>query len=165
MPRPRKSLEEHRLSNNASKRHPPQVDVVTPRPDPGVDVPPPPAHLSDLSKELWLKVSRELHRLQLLTSIDHAMFEGYCEAYATWRQYEGLSAANGAAAAVTLGYRGAADRARAQMIKCADRMGLDPKSRHGMKTAIPRPPADPAKPDEGSRAEVIRGTFGLVPKR
>jgi P27 family predicted phage terminase small subunit len=60
-----------------------------PRPEvsPTISAEPPPApsHLSPYAVEEWQRIGPELHRLHLLTMIDTAMFEVYCESYAQWR--------------------------------------------------------------------------------
>jgi len=49
------------------------------------ECPSPPSHLSPYAVEEWQRIGPELHRLHLLTNIDTAMFEVYCESYAQWR--------------------------------------------------------------------------------
>jgi P27 family predicted phage terminase small subunit len=49
------------------------------------ECPPPPSHLSPHAVEEWQRIGPELHRLHLLTTLDAAMFEVYCESYAQWR--------------------------------------------------------------------------------
>ena len=60
-----------------------------PRPEVSPTIPPeppsPPSHLSPYAVEEWQRIAPELHRLHLLTAIDAAMFEVYCESYSQWR--------------------------------------------------------------------------------
>jgi P27 family predicted phage terminase small subunit len=63
------------------KRRPrPEVSPAIP-----AECPPPPSHLSPHAVEEWQRIGPELHRLHLLTTLDAAMFEVYCESYAQWR--------------------------------------------------------------------------------
>jgi P27 family predicted phage terminase small subunit len=50
------------------------------------ECPPPPRHLQGYAKEAWLELAPELHRLNLLTTLDVGPFSVYCAAYAMWRQ-------------------------------------------------------------------------------
>jgi len=52
------------------------------------NAPPPPRHLHGYAREAWLELAPELHRLNLLTTLDLGPFSVYCAAYATWRQAE-----------------------------------------------------------------------------
>jgi P27 family predicted phage terminase small subunit len=79
--RPPKPTVLKRLAGNPGKR------TLNPNePDPRRDdvAPSPPRHLSREAKREWRRVVPELHRLGLLTRIDTAALEAYCEAYATW---------------------------------------------------------------------------------
>jgi len=57
-------------------------------PRPEARVPPVPAHLSEPAKAEWERVSFELYRLGLLTSIDRAALAAYCQACADWAEAE-----------------------------------------------------------------------------
>lgn len=110
----------------------------------------------------------ELHRINLLTSIDLPMFEMFCSSYATWREYEQLASSKDAHEAIQLGYRGAADRAIEKAKSIAAMFGLEPKSRGGIKT-IPvgfgQTPMKFEEPSTNERADQIRSDFRLVSKR
>ena len=47
-----------------------------------------PKWLDPLAKQEWRRISKELYVLGLLTKIDRAALEGYCQSYAKWRQAE-----------------------------------------------------------------------------
>src|SRR4028118_160014 len=68
------------LNGNPGKR---PVTQNVPQPDP---TPPEcPAWLDEVAQEHWAKLSPELIRLGLLTSIDGDAFAAYCQAYAEFR--------------------------------------------------------------------------------
>lgn len=168
MGRPPKSPELHKASGNAGKRpEHSNPKAVSPRPEPGAAVPEPPAHLHEFAKELWLKHAPELHRIQLLTTVDTPMFEMFCTEYATWRVYEAESQKVGPEFAISRGFRNAADRAIEKAKSIAAQFGLEPKSRGGIKTisiGFDQKPlefmGDPAK-----SAESLRADFRVVSKR
>lgn len=86
---------------------------------------------------------------------DISVFAAYCEAFGTWRQYEGQCEEVGPQMAVQMGYRNAADRAVERMAKLGARFGLDLASR----AAIKIPGVAPEK--ENSSKERFFG--GVVP--
>ena len=47
-----------------------------------------PRWLSPIAKQEWRRISRELYALGLLTTIDRAALEAYCQCYARWREAE-----------------------------------------------------------------------------
>jgi P27 family predicted phage terminase small subunit len=55
-------------------------------PDP--DIPSAPRHLSREALMEWGRVTDELHRLGLLSSIDRAALAAYCQAYGRWSEAE-----------------------------------------------------------------------------
>lgn len=59
------------------------------------ECPQPPQHLNGYAREAWLELAPELHRLNLLTTLDVGPFSVYCAAYATWRQAEEARAREG----------------------------------------------------------------------
>ena len=159
--RPPKSAEAHALAGNPGKR-PQNAIAVSPRPDPGADIPPPPPQLKDLAKEVWLKHAAQLHQLRLLTPLDHSLFEMYCVSYANWRIFEELSEKVGPQDSVKLGYRSAADKAMHRAESIGRPFGLDPKSRNAIK--MPPGPVQTSLPglDKDKNAELIRGTFHVA---
>jgi len=165
--RPPKPPEVHELAGHPGKRKPKASEPsLSPRPEVPSDIPAPPGHLEPLAQEVWKQHAPELHRMRLLTSIDVSMYEAFCSAYATWRQYEGLAISVGPNTAVTLGYRNAADRARQQMIRLAAMFGLQPQARNSIKT-VPTGEKDLPSPverkvDTGVSPEQLRATFRVA---
>jgi P27 family predicted phage terminase small subunit len=79
------------LKGNPGKRpvrSPPEPARADERPEP-------PRHLQGYAREAWLELAPELHRLNLLTTLDLGPFSVYCAAYATWRQAEEALAREG----------------------------------------------------------------------
>ena len=62
----------------------------TPKPPKAKKAPPPPAWLAKYAKEEWRRIVPELFGLGLLTKIDTAALEAYCQCYARWREAEEL---------------------------------------------------------------------------
>ena len=71
------------LSGNASKRQINASGTVTPV----LAAPSAPAHLSDLAKREWKRISPLLLELRLISHLDRTALELYCEAYAAWVTY------------------------------------------------------------------------------
>jgi P27 family predicted phage terminase small subunit len=57
----------------------PEPEPVAPK-----ELPEPPELLDEVAQNEWWKIGCELHRLGLLTVIDFATFEAYCECYSQW---------------------------------------------------------------------------------
>lgn len=113
-----------------------------------------PEFLKGNARAEWERCAPELAQLGLLTDVDLTMFAAYCEAFATWRQYEGLCEEHGAQLGVQMGYRNAADRAAERMVKFGARFGLDPSSRTNVKAT---PPGEKEADDKRSRFFGIPG--------
>ena len=64
---------EHRLNPNE-----PMPKPITP--------PPPPAHLHEIARELWIQVAERLCLAGLLSKLDLPLLEIYCESYFHYRQ-------------------------------------------------------------------------------
>ena len=61
---------------------------ILPTPNPQSKLSYAPKWLDSLAKQEWRRISKELYALGLLTTIDRAALEGYCQCYAKWRQVE-----------------------------------------------------------------------------
>lgn len=81
--RPPKPTEIKILEGNPGKR---PLNMNEPKPNPLV--PECPEWLSDVAKKEWKRVVPELERLGLLTCVDGAALEGYCQSYARWVEAE-----------------------------------------------------------------------------
>ena len=87
-----KSDEEKRLAGNPGKRRLSKNPVKPLADDAMLE---PSAHLSAMAKKEWKRLAGELLRMQLLANVDRAAFEGYCEAYSTWRAAHAVIAKRG----------------------------------------------------------------------
>ena len=67
------------LAGNPGRR---KLNKAEPKPKAGT--PKVPAHLTKIAKAEWKRLAPELGNLALLTEVDRAAFEVYCETYATW---------------------------------------------------------------------------------
>ncbi len=64
-------------------------DRVNPNePTPNPEIPSAPEHLSRYALMEWGRITEELHRLGLVSSIDRAALSAYCQTYARWREAE-----------------------------------------------------------------------------
>lgn len=59
---------------------------IPPTPKPRLEFPQPPRWLLRTAKKEWRRVAKELYALGLLTVIDKAALEMYCQCYARWKQ-------------------------------------------------------------------------------
>src|SRR5262245_33058916 len=57
-------------------------------PQPAIEIPVAPDHLSEAAKGEWLSMGEKLQKLGLLTSIDRAAFAAYCVVWARWVEAE-----------------------------------------------------------------------------
>lgn len=57
-------------------------------PKPRLSMPDIPEHISAIARDEWLRVSRELFSIGLLTNIDMSALAGYCQAYSRWVEAE-----------------------------------------------------------------------------
>ncbi|WP_407165737.1 P27 family phage terminase small subunit [Bradyrhizobium sp. ORS 111] len=74
------------LKGNTGKRR----GRIPPEPTRTEECPEPPHHLRGYTREAWCELAPELHRLNLLTTLDLGPFSVYCAAYSTWRQLSRL---------------------------------------------------------------------------
>jgi P27 family predicted phage terminase small subunit len=111
-------------------------------------MPSPPAELCEDAKIEWRRVSRELHRLGLLTEIDRAALATYCQAWGRWivaertlREMEKrdqvthalmIKTSNGNAIQNPL--VGTANKAMFAMMRCALEFGMTPSARSRIST-------------------------------
>lgn len=102
-----------------------------------------PDYLKGNARFEWERLAPGLVKAGLLTIADVTSFAAYCEAFGTWRQYEGLCEEMGPAMGVQAGYRNAADRAAERMLKAGALFGLNASTRSSMKVPAPK-----EKPDE-----------------
>jgi P27 family predicted phage terminase small subunit len=77
-------IELRKARGNPSKRPIPHVPQGTRLPE----VPEPPAWLAPLARQEWLRLSPELHRLGLLTSLDLSAFAVVCSTMGHWLECE-----------------------------------------------------------------------------
>lgn len=102
----------------------------------------PPSVMSDDAKREWRRISAELYRLGLLTTIDRASLAAYCQAYGRWfhaerllRQFEAKDPVAGLLAKTTNGnviqspLVGVANKAMADMVRYAAEFGMTPSAR------------------------------------
>lgn len=71
------------LRGNPGKR---AINHAEPKPE--AKIPTCPPHLSDEAKKEWRWISKELHALGLLTTIDRSALAAYCQVWARWIKAE-----------------------------------------------------------------------------
>lgn len=74
-----------KLGGNAGKRKLPAAEPAPPTSD---DLLVPSPWLEKLAKEEWRRIAPTIMSLGLLTVVDRSGLEGYCQAFARWRQAE-----------------------------------------------------------------------------
>lgn len=104
-------------------------------PMPDVNIPDPPEHLSPIAQEEWNRISIELYRNGLVTSIDMAALAGYCQSYGRWVDAEIKLSETGLLTKTTNGniiqnpLVGIANKALEHMRKFLIEFGMSPSSR------------------------------------
>jgi P27 family predicted phage terminase small subunit len=120
-------------------------------------LPSPPPHLSDDAKVEWSRVSEELYKAGLLSSLDRAALAAYCQAHGRWSQAERAIAEMGKRDMLTGGLMiktsngnaiqnplvGTANKAMSDMVRYAAEFGMTPSARTSI-TATPPDGKDPA---------------------
>lgn len=121
------------LEGNPGKR---PLNKNEPKPKPVA--PKCPSWLNKIAKKEWKRIVPELERLGLLTVVDGAALEGYCQAYARWVEAEQFLQKHGTVFRTPSGYiqqvpQVAIAQKYLQLVKafCAE-FGLTPSSRGRM---------------------------------
>jgi P27 family predicted phage terminase small subunit len=120
------------LEGNPGKRALPKDE---PQPDADTAMLKAPSYLSSQAQHEWRRVAPQLYELGLLTQIDGAALEAYCEAYATWRETMKVLRSQGRTYETDTGYIrarpevGMANEALRQLKAFAAEFGLTPSSR------------------------------------
>ena len=143
-PRP-KPLNLILLNGNAGHHTLPENPV-----NPTPVLPKPPAHLDQIAKKEWKRVAPELFKLGVLSLVDLAALEGYCENYAIWVRMKKEIIAQGGYAAYITGKNSqtipelAAMKSAFAMLKTfAAEFGMTPSSRGRMNVERPKDSIDP----------------------
>lgn len=113
--------------------------------------PTPPRRLNDIGKKEWKRISKELHRLNLLTKIDTVALEAYCACYATWVQAQQEIQEKGLLVNAPSGYPiinplvSIANTTLKNMYKFLVEFGMTPSSRTKMNVQPKEEKKDPLK--------------------
>ncbi len=113
-----------------------------------------PGWLSKEAKAEWGRMAPALYRLGILTEIDGAMFEAYCNAYALWRKYTAKAAKEKGDGGITsisgivnrASYENMAQRYLKELTTLAGRFGLSPADRANI---VAEPPSGAKSKMEG----------------
>jgi P27 family predicted phage terminase small subunit len=107
--------------------------------------------LSEPAKAEWRRLAPELHRLGLLTVLDHTAFAAYCSSFARWVEADRLLQTEGLLATGSTGntiahplFKVATQSAR-DMIKAGAEFGLTPSARARLAAGGYVPPEPPSK--------------------
>ena len=84
-------LKIHRLNGNPSKL---KLDNIQ-CPESEARIPRCPEQLDDMAKKEWKRITRELHKIQLIGRIDMAAIAAYCCAYSRWIKCEEITKKGG----------------------------------------------------------------------
>lgn len=124
-------------------------------PVPRSELPTPPEHLDDVAKVEWGRVSEDLYRIGLLSSVDRAVLAAYCQAYARWVAAENAIAEMASRDKVTAGLLvkttngnaiqnplvGTANKAAADMVRYAAEFGMTPSARSRLSVDAEKTPS------------------------
>jgi len=114
-----------------------RINLNEPKPRPVA--PSCPKHLAPAAKKEWKRISKDLERIGLLTTIDMAALAGYCQAWARWLDAEVLLKEVGPVLKSNNGmyYQNpvlaVANKAMEQMLKFLTEFGMTPSSRTRIK--------------------------------
>ncbi len=112
-------------------------------PQPPIEIPAPPKHVTDEALEEWNRIAAELCQLGLLSALDRAALAAYCVAWGRWVRAEQAVAELGelirsnAGEAVANPHLAIADRALKQMHQFLTEFGMTPSSRTRVAAAKP----------------------------
>src|SRR5690606_6541487 len=96
---------------------------------------------SDEAKREWRRISKELHRAGLLTSIDRAVLANYCQAWGRWVEAEEQLKKHGPIVKspsnypIPNPYLAVANKAMQQMQRIMPELGMTPSSRSRINVA------------------------------
>jgi P27 family predicted phage terminase small subunit len=147
MPRNVIPIEVKRLRGNPGKRRLP----AEPQPARTEEPPEPLPFLAEDAKAEWRRLAPELHRLGLLTVLDHSAFGAYCQSFARWvmadRQLEteGLLAKGSTGNTIAHPLFKVATQSARDMIKAGAEFGLSPCARARLAAGGYMPPEPPSK--------------------
>jgi P27 family predicted phage terminase small subunit len=122
-----------------------------PQPTRTEEPPEPLAFLSDNAKAEWRRLAPELHRLGLLTLLDHSAFGAYCSSFARWMAAERMLESEGLLAAGSTGNTVAhpafkiAVASAKDMIRIGNEFGLTPCGRARLAAGGYMPPEPSSK--------------------
>jgi P27 family predicted phage terminase small subunit len=146
MPRNIIPIEVKRLRGNPGRR------PLHSGPQPArTDPPEPLAFLSEDAKAEWRRLAPELHRLGLLTLLDHSAFGAYCSSFARWMAADRMLESEGLLAPGSTGnmvvhpaFKIAVQCAR-DLIRIGNEFGLTPCGRTRIAAGGYMPPEPPSK--------------------
>jgi P27 family predicted phage terminase small subunit len=133
-----------RLRGNPGRR-----PIPSGEPQPMADASYCPRWMDDTAKAEWRRVSGELREMGLLTVVDRAALEAYCQTYARWRQAEETIRTHGSTYLTDTGYVrerpevGIAERYLKVMRAFMVEFGMTPSSRSRIHMPGQEPDADP----------------------
>lgn len=125
------------LRGNPGKR---PLNDSEPQPAEVTKPPRAPQYLDDIARREWRRVIRYLVNSRVLTHVDLAAIEAYCQAYARWRQAEARVGAEGAVTETTNGnliqspWVSIANTSQREMRSWMTEMGMTASSRSRVKT-------------------------------
>jgi len=121
-----------KLRGNPGKR---SLNKKEPQPKQRAGVPNAPRYLDTAAKKEWRRISKEMHRLGLLTNIDITALAAYCQCFSTWIdatkkiQKHGVLIKAPSGYPIQSPYLSIANKAQVEMRKWLTEFGMTPSSR------------------------------------
>jgi P27 family predicted phage terminase small subunit len=138
------------------------LNKAEPQPPRASRVPPPPAYLTGEAKKAWQKLAGQLHRMGVLTDVDHDALARYCVTYQRWLRAEKELARNGDVLKTTKGnyvqnpWLAISNRSLALLNGLAAEFGITPSSRTRVKANPPEEEEKLEKELFGPKTKIIK---------
>lgn len=142
MPRGRKPLPTAVKELNGNPGHR-TLNKAEPQPPRSSRVPAPPAYLTGEAKKAWQKLAGQLHRMGVLTDVDHDALARYCVTYQRWLRAEKALARDGDVLKTNKGnyvqnpWLAISNRSLGLLNGLAAEFGITPSSRTRVKASPP----------------------------
>ena len=143
------------LEGNPGKRA-----LNTKEPKPSADIPTMPPHLKGAARNEWIRITKELRALKLISNIDRAALTAYCTAWGDYVRACGKLEKEGEVIVTEKGtmyqnpWVGIKNKAMEKILKISAEFGMTPSSRARVKVEAPTEADEMASLLFGSKVKV-----------